>query len=99
MKVSRGYIDYRSNGPLLAVAWYDRRNVYFLSTMHRAELDIDVTVKCKNPDGTRTDVTCQPLLLDYQEYMRGVDQGDQLVIYYNLSRRSKTVEKMFCSPS
>ena len=27
MKVSRGYIDYRTNGPLLAVAWFDRRNV------------------------------------------------------------------------
>ena len=89
MKVSRGYIDYRSNGPLLAVAWYDRRNVYFLSTMHRAELDIDVKVKRKNPDGTRTDVTCPPLLPDYQQYMRGVDRGDQLVTYYNLSRRSK----------
>ena len=89
MKVSREYIDYRSNGPLLAVAWYDRRNVYFLSTMHRAELDVNVTVKRKNPDGTRADVTCPPLLPDYQQYMRGVDRGDQLVTYYNLSRRSK----------
>ena len=89
MKVSSGYIDYRYNGPLLAVAWYDRRNVYFLSTMHRAELDIDVTVKRKNPDGTRTDVTYPPLLPDYQQYMRRVDRADQLVAYYNLSRRSK----------
>ena len=70
MKVSRGYIDYRSNGPLLAVAWFDRRNVYFVSTMHRAEISTDVTVKRKNPDGSRTDVTCPPLLPDYQQYMR-----------------------------
>ena len=56
--------------------------------MHRAELD-NVTVKHKNPDGTRTDVTCPPFLPDYQHYMRGVDRGDQLATYYNLSRRSK----------
>ena len=82
-------MDYRTNGPLLAVAWFDRRNVYFLSTMHRAELDEDVTVKRKNADGSRVDVPCPPLLPDYQQYMRGVDRGDQLVTYYNLSRRSK----------
>ena len=71
------------------MAWYDRRNVYFLTTMHRAELDTDVTVKRKSPGGTRVDVTCPPCLPDYQQYMRGVDRGDQLVTYYNLSRRSK----------
>ena len=99
MKVSRGYIDYGSDGPLLAVALYDRRNVYFLGTVHQAEVDIDVTLICKNPDCTRTNVTCPPLLPDYQQYMRGVDLGDQLVTYCNLSGRSKMVEKMFCSPS
>ena len=76
----------RSNGPLLAVAWYDRKNIYFLTTMHQAELDTNVTVKRKSPDSTRVDVTCSPCL---RQYMRGVDQGDQLVTYYNLSRRSK----------
>ena len=37
-KVNRGYIDYKSNGPVLAVAWQDRRNIYFISMMHKAEL-------------------------------------------------------------
>ena len=37
-RVNRGCIDYRSNGPGLAVAWHDRRNIYFISTMHRAKL-------------------------------------------------------------
>ena len=35
----RGYHDYRSNGPLLAVVWYDRKFVYFVSTMHCATLN------------------------------------------------------------
>ena len=30
----RGYYNYRSNGVLLSSAWYDRRFVYFLSTLH-----------------------------------------------------------------
>ena len=48
--------------------------------MHRAELTSgQETVKRKNPDGSRIDVTCPPLLPDYQQYMRGVDRGDQLI--------------------
>ena len=36
-KEDRGYYDYQSNGALLACAWYDRRSVYFLSTLHCGE--------------------------------------------------------------
>ena len=50
-----------SNGPFLAVVWFDRRNVYFLNTMYQAELNSgNVTVKHENPDGSRTDVACPP---------------------------------------
>jgi hypothetical protein len=35
-KRDRGYYDYRANGPLLAVAWKDRKMVYFVSTAHVA---------------------------------------------------------------
>ena len=87
-KPNRGYYDYLSNGPLLAAAWYDRRYVYFLSTMHVGASQGD-TVKRRNPDGTSTNVPCPPLLPDYQQYMRGVDRGDQLIGYYNIGRRSK----------
>jgi len=85
MKVSR---EYRSNGPLLAVSWFDRRNVYFLSTMHKAECDEAITIRRKNPDGSQPNVECPLLLPDYQQYMRGVDRGDQLIGYYNIGRRS-----------
>lgn len=37
----------------------------------------------------REDVTCLPLLPDYQTYMRGVDRGDQLMGYYSMARGSK----------
>ena len=47
------------------------------------------TVKRRNPDGRSVDVSCPPLLPDYQQYMQGADRGDQLVGYYNIRRRSK----------
>ena len=86
---ARGFYDYRSNGPLLAAVWFDRRFIYFLSTMHSAESSTPVTVKRTNQDGSRNDVPCPPLLPDYQQYMRGVDRGDQLIGCYNVGRRSK----------
>jgi len=84
----RGYYDYLSHGPLLAATWYDRRYVHFLSTMHVAEFP-GITVRRRNPDGSATNVPCPPLLPDYQQYMRGVDRGDQLIGCYNIGRRSK----------
>ena len=33
---------------------------------------------------TRKEITCPPVLPDYQAYMRGVDRGDQLIGYYNI---------------
>jgi len=30
-----------------------------------------------------------PLLPDYQQYMRGINRGDQLVGFYNVGRRSR----------
>ena len=61
----RGYYNYLSNGPLLAAAWYDRRFVYFLSTFHEGASHGE-TVRRTNPDGTSSDVSCPPLLPDYQ---------------------------------
>ena len=46
-------------------------------------------MKRRNPDSRSVDVSCPLLLPDYQQYMRGVDRGDQLVSYYNIGQRSK----------
>ena len=81
----RGFYDFRSNGPLLAAVWFDRF-IYFLSTFHRAESTTPTTVKL---DGTQDEITCPPLLPDYQQYMRGVDRGDQMIGCYNVGRRSR----------
>ena len=63
--------------------------IYFITTMHRAETTEPCTIRRRNQDGSRLDVPCPPLLPDYQQYMRGVDRGDQLVGFYNVGRRSR----------
>lgn len=90
-KNNRGHYDYRSNGPLLASVWVDKRSIYFVSTIHPAEPPVGSapSVKRRKMDGTQEDVPCPPLLPDYQAHMRGVDRGDQLISYYNIGRRSK----------
>lgn len=87
--VQRGFYDYRSNGPVLAAVWFDKRFIHFLSTLHCAESATPTLVDRRNPDGSKTAVSCPPLLPDYQQYMRGVDRGDQLIGFYNIGRRSK----------
>ena len=87
--VQRGFYDYCSNGPLLAAAWFDKRYVHFLSTMHCAESSTPTMIGRRNQDGTVTGISCPPLLPDYQQNMCGVDRGDQLIGFYNVGRRAK----------
>ena len=48
--------------------------------MHCATLNNDLpTMMRKNKDGSREAVQCPPLLKDYQQYMKGVDRGDQMI--------------------
>ena len=42
-KRQRGFYDYRSNGPLMACVWKDKKIINFLSTMHCAEANTSVT--------------------------------------------------------
>ena len=90
-KHNRGHYDYRSNGPLVACSWVDKRSIYFVSTLHIGELASGqkCEVKRRQQDGTSVDVACPPCLPDYQAYMRGVDRGDQLQSYYNVGRKSR----------
>ena len=90
-RFERGFYDYRSNGPLLAAFWVDRRFIYFISTLHSAlpSSGAVTTIMRREGDGTQIAVQCPPLLPDYQAFMRGVDRGDQMIGFYNVGRRSK----------
>jgi len=94
-KEDRGYFDYLSNGLLFAVTWFDRKYVFFLPTTHRAETSTPCAIQHCNQDGLRVDVPCPSLLPDYQQFMRGVDRGDQLVGYYKIGRSWKWWKQCF----
>ena len=87
---NRGFVDFLSNGPLLATIWVDKRSIYFLSTIHVAEppLGSTCTVKRRTTIGAQEDKPYPPCLPDYQCFMRRVDCNDQIQQYYNLGRRS-----------
>ena len=79
----RGFYDFRSKGPLLATVWFDKRLIYFVSTLHVAEDSSGPTYVFRHwPDGSQVPVRCPPLLVDYQKFMRGVDRGDQMISLY-----------------
>ena len=88
--VDRGFTDYRCSPPLVAWAWKDRRIIHFLSNMYEATGPATVLrTTVSEEEVTKEEVTCRPVLPDYQAYMRGVDRGDQLIGYYNIGRRSR----------
>jgi len=81
--------EYRTNGPLMALVWLDKKPFYMVTTVHKplasGEEQTKVTRRIK--DGSCKLVPCPPCLPDYQHFMRGVDHGDQRIGYYNIGRR------------
>jgi len=74
-----------------AVRWFDKRDVYALSTIHGNEM-----VSLPPRRNENQPVTKPTLIVDYNKYMNGVDRCDQLLTYYALNRRStKWWKKVF----
>ena len=71
--VPRGEHHYRFNGPVTAVAWFDCRPVYFLTTIHSAPPPGTYTVARQGDNGRTIAVPAPPCMIDYTMYMRGVD--------------------------
>ena len=47
-KHNRAFMDYFTNGPLLASVWVNKHTIYFLSTMHVAEPPTATACTVKN---------------------------------------------------
>jgi len=70
--MKRGDFDYFvSNMGLLAVKWKDKRSVHILSNYHKPN-EVHF-VKRKNQDGTSENIPCPQILIDYNNYMNGVE--------------------------
>ncbi|XP_063220583.1 piggyBac transposable element-derived protein 4-like [Bacillus rossius redtenbacheri] len=83
-ELARGEAIFRRCGPLLAVKWKDTRDVYCLSTKHKATCS-EVTVRSR---GGLVAKTKPDVVLDYNINKTGVDHVDQLLSYYPFQRKS-----------
>ena len=88
----RRYRQWLMSGPILAQSWLDTKPVYFLSTIHKSHYLPSTPEKntvVKRRCGARgVDVSCPPLLHDYNTEMGGVDLNDRQRKFYSSGRRS-----------
>ena len=82
-KMKKGEATFLHCDNITAVRWFDKRDVYAISTLHGNEM---VTVPPKNPSSEQ--ITKPKLIVDYNENMNGVDRCDQLLVYYALNRKT-----------
>ena len=72
---------------VMALKWMDKRPVAMLTTVH----DDSVVTKQRRIRAVQGGVeeVCKPLVVErYNEFMGGVDTGDQLLSYYGFSHRT-----------
>ena len=75
-KLQRGGSVFRQSGNLVAIAWKDNKVVNIVSTL--ASPTDTTSVNRTQKDGTKVAVPCPRSVALYNEYMGGVDNGDQL---------------------
>ena len=78
-------------GNLVLSIWQDNKPVTVLST--NAQPIGNVSVQRRQKDGTRVDVPCPESVALYNQYMGGVDKGDQLCQYYSVRTKSRKMYK------
>ena len=83
LSLERGETVFCQRGDLVASAWMDKKPVHLLSTL--AQADVTHTAQRKQKDGSRISVQCPDAVVLYNQYMAGVDKGDQLRQYYRVS--------------
>ncbi len=71
----------------MASVWQDKKPVHLLSTL--AQADVTHTAQRKQKDGSRLSVQCPDAVVLYNQYMAGVDKGDQLRQYYRVRTKCR----------
>ena len=91
VSLERGSSVFCQHGDLVASVWMDKKPVSMLSTL--AQADATHTALRKQKDGTRAPVQCTDAVVLYNQYMAGVDKGDQLRQYYHVRTRCRKYYK------
>ena len=77
--------EFRKQESLLAVAWYDRKPITALSTIHQAQT-VRKQVRTKAGLKDKVKPAC---IVSYNEHMGGVDQNDQKCVYYSYQHKTR----------
>ena len=76
--LAKGERSFRRNGYLLAVRFSDKKEIYFLSTIHKASM-----VNTGRRDRQGNQIRKLQVIHDYNRYMGGVDRNDEMIANYN----------------
>lgn len=82
-KMIRGDTEFRRDNNLLMLRYQDKKEVYFLSTIHKSNV---ATSGKKKRDGT--DLVKPVLVNDYNKYMGGIDRNDAMMGNYSSVRKT-----------
>lgn len=86
IKLSRGQHKFRRNHHILLEVWNNsKRYVNMISTIHSAQLTESGSRSRKANALTQKPTS----IIDYNQYMKGVDRADQYLFYYSIFRKTK----------
>ena len=86
-KMENGELKTRNlDGGILALQWMDKRAVTMLSTFH--DSSTSTIQRSRHAQGGIESVQKPTVIQDYNKYMGGVDQSDQMLSYYGFSHRT-----------
>ena len=91
-KLTQGEVMARRQGSLMALKWFDKREVVILSTKHTSAME---SVEVKTLHGSC--IKQKPIaVIEYNKYMCGVDMIGQMIQYYKFNRKTvKWWKKLF----
>lgn len=86
-------VIHQRKGDVMVLLWKDKKVVNIISTLHNADTrPIQRRVKQKMRDGTTRlavkNVNKPVAICDYNDFMSGVDHFDQMIKYYNFTRKT-----------
>ncbi|GFO46681.1 PiggyBac transposable element-derived protein 4 [Plakobranchus ocellatus] len=83
-KLKKGESDFRRKGDLMCMKYHDKKEVYLLSTAHSPR-NINTG---KINRHTQEPIVKPEVVAAYNNYMKGVDQFDQNLMYYNFNKKT-----------
>ena len=87
-KLERPQYRFATSGKCTAGIWYDRRDVTFVSTIHSAS--VEIVEKRRKGEKDKEPIPCPTAIVEYNQYMNGVDLADQHLSYHSLTVRKTT---------